>query len=188
MSLTTRRPHNRVCQKISQMKKKIDFGNLIVFLIDMQSGFIKNDAQKIDIVSNQMLVLEFCITKLIPVVVFEYLDQGRTIRNITRLLKNKNNGSIYFLEKIYDDAFLNPVTDKILKAYDIDTILLMGVNASYCVYETAKTALAKGYCVATSADLIAGYNSKRPECRGPSWYKKNTIFFDNHNMIIEAKK
>ncbi len=172
------------------MQRKTNFDNLVVLLIDMQIKFIQKDIEKVEIIPNQISVLEFCIPKQIPVVVFEYIGNGRTIKEITDVLKNKPSERVYYLQKQYNDAFYNPTLSKILKSFATKTILIMGINAGFCVYETTKTAIKKGYQVTTSKDLIAGYKSPKEKspCPCVSWYKKNTIFFDSHEKIIKKIK
>ena len=156
----------------------------------MQMKFIQNDIEKVEIIPNQISVLKFCVAKQIPVVVFEYLENGITIKEINDVLKKKKDAQVYYLQKKYDDAFYNPTLSKILKSFATKTILIMGINAGFCVYETTKTAIKKGYQVTTSKDLIAGYKSPKEKspCPCVSWYKKNTIFFDSHEKIIKKIK
>lgn len=172
------------------MERKISFDNIVVLLIDMQMKFIQNDIEKVEIIPNQISVLKFCVAKQIPIVVFEYLENGITIKEINDVLKKKQTAQVYYLQKKYDDAFYNPTLSKILKSFATKTILIMGINAGFCVYETTKTAIKKGYQVTTSRDLIAGYKSPKEKspCPGVSWYKKNTIFFDSHEKIIKKIK
>lgn len=172
------------------MQRKTNFDNIVVLLIDMQMKFIQNDIEKVEIIPNQISVLKFCVAKQIPVVVFEYLENGITIKEINDVLKKKKDAQVYYLQKKYDDAFYNPTLSKILKSFATKTILIMGINAGFCVYETTKTAIKKGYQVTTSRDLIAGYKSPKEKspCPGVSWYKKNTIFFDSHEKIIKEIK
>lgn len=164
--------------------------NLCVLLIDMQEDFVANNYRKIKIIPNQVRILEFCNANLIPIVIFECVGYGKTVEEITAVAENKLGNSVHFLEKKYDDAFSNPTLDCILKSFQAKTILIMGINAGFCVYETTQSALLKGYQVVTSRDLIAGYGSKifKPPCPGASWYQENTFFFDDHKRILKKIK
>ncbi len=172
------------------MGRKIDLENLCVLLIDMQEYFIANKYRKRKIIPNQVRILEFCNANLIPVVIFECVGYGKTVEEITATADNKSGNSVYFLEKKYDDAFSNPKLDSILDSFKTKTILMMGINAGFCVYETAKSALLREYQVVTSRDLIAGYRTKweKSPCPGASWYQENTILFDDHKRIIKKIK
>ncbi|MBP6855064.1 MAG: cysteine hydrolase [Candidatus Pacebacteria bacterium] len=172
------------------MGKEINLDNLLVLLIDMQEDFVANKYRKRKIIPNQVRILEFCNANLIPVVIFEFVGYGKTVEDITAVAENKSGNNVHFLEKKYDDAFYNPKLNSILESSRTKTILMMGVNAGFCVYETAKSAIENGYQVVTSRDLIAGYRTKweKSPCPGVSWYQENTLFFDDHKRILKKIK
>lgn len=169
------------------MGKKVTLSNTCAVLIDMQKDFIFNKPNKLKLIPSQVSILRFCVSNRIPIVIFEYVGYGNTAPEIKEAVKGKPGAHVYCLNKKYDDAFYKTELNKILVAHNTKNILIMGVNAGFCVYETTKSALENGYSVTTSKDLIAGYRSKinKSPCSNVLWYKKNTIFFDNHKIIIE---
>ncbi len=172
------------------MGRKIDLRGLCVLLIDMQDKFVEKNYRKMRIVPNQVRILEFCNANLVPIVIFEYAGFGKTIENIRSVVENRSGNNIHFLEKKYNDAFYNTKLDSLLETLKTKTILIMGINAGFCVYETTQSALFKGYQVVTSRDLIAGYRSKKHKspCTGAYWYQKNTLFFEDHKRIFKKIK
>jgi nicotinamidase-related amidase len=66
----------------------------------------------------------------------------------------------YVIEKTTYDGFTNPELDKILKRLGVKTIYESGVVTNICVYETARTALSKGYEVYIVQDAVSGLKSQ----------------------------
>lgn len=142
---------------------------LVVILIDMQQGFLDylNNEEQERIILNQMYVIRWCAQENIPIVVLEYKRRKRTIDILIEELESVKNLEI--IEKSHDDGFSNAELDYYLKKIGAKNLFLMGINASYCVKETAQGGIEKGYKIITSNDVIA--------CRGGdnsiSWYEEN---------------
>lgn len=161
-----------------------EVGHLAVLVIDMQEWFltaIEYD-EKLKEIPYQLEVLEYCKENNIPVFVLEYKNCGQTIK----LLKDKIDGlkDKTYVTKPYDDGFAQTDLAELLRKSSIDTVLLMGINASACVLSTAAGAVMSGFKVMTSKDLISD-----PRCyerdESVSWYKENGIYRDNYKDLLD---
>jgi len=130
--------------------------NLAVLLIDMQSGFI-NTEEKRKLIPNQISVLNQCFKKEIPVIIVEFEGEGKTDDALLKVVENNHTSACHKITKSVNDAFSEKELNNLLKKIKAKTLLLMGINACACVFETAVTAKRKGYELITSEDLIAGY-------------------------------
>ncbi len=73
----------------------------------------------------------------------------------TEIDKRINIKSNNIFSKGAPDAFSNSVLEEFLKKHRVNTIYLVGLDAEYCVYATAKGALKRGYNVSIIKDGIA---------------------------------
>lgn len=76
-------------------------------------------------------------------------NQGTEIDKRINIISNN------IFSKRFSDAFSNSNLDEFLNKNRVDTIYLVGIDAQYCVYATAKGALKHGYNVAIIKDGIA---------------------------------
>jgi len=170
------------------LRQQSRFESLAVLLIDMQDGFLDSLEKKL-LVPNQIQVLKFCKEKEIPVMVFEYKRFGRTTSSLVMELKNIPRKNVYWFEKTDNDAFSVSDFYFLLKRKKITKLLLMGINAAFCVFDTAKTAIRVGFTIMTSEDLIAGYKDEdgrfRAVCQDFSWFEANGIAKHDHKNIIK---
>jgi nicotinamidase-related amidase len=156
---------------------------LVVLLIDMQKTFVNNKEKKA-LIPRQIEILRACKNAGVPLIVVEYKDEGETLEPIKKEFAEFE--SIHKITKPLDDAFVGTMLEDLLQKIGAQKLLVMGVNACKCVYDTVSHAIQLGYEVALSNDLIAGY------CNGPGcepefrqdWYRKNTHFFENHTEIL----
>jgi isochorismate hydrolase len=91
----------------------------------------------------------------------------------------------HYMEKSGNSFFTNQNLDVMLKARNVERIVLTGLNAGACVLDTAKDALSKGYEVVTARDMIMPdyiFENNRPEAR---FYRENTIFFETHQEMLD---
>ena len=169
------------------MDQQLFLKDLAVLLIDMQDGFILGDPVKLSIIPSQISVLRFSKENNIPVIIFNYEKYGETTEALNEEIKKMGTKNLYFFIKKRNDAFSVLGFDSILKEKGVTKLFIMGINAGFCIYSTAKTAIEKGYKIITSADVIAGYTSefRTTECPGRSWYEENGIFKKDHRQIIE---
>lgn len=164
--------------------------SLVVLLIDMQDDFCKRmeSQRRQKLVSAQKLILRQCALRKIPLILIEYKGSGETIkelsdpiskvRNKARILKSTDNA---FPGDGHDCALNNT-----LKAIRARTLLVMGVNLSACVLDTAQSAIQLGYRVQTSRDIIA--NTNYPEWSSDwSWYEESGVLRDHKNLSIVSR-
>ncbi len=173
-------------QQILEYKvvKKGKIGNLAVLLIDMQECFLKNIdyEERMREIPYQIEVLDYCKEKSVPVFVLEYKNKGPT----TKVLKEKVDSleKKVYVTKSYDDGFTCTDLAEQLKVYNINTLLLMGVNATACVVATAYGALNAGFNIMTSKDLIADQSGLGSE-EGVRWYSTYGVHRDSYKDILD---
>lgn len=158
--------------------------NTAAVVIDMQPGFVDERPGVLELTANIVKVVEHFAKRKLPTVVLEYDPPtfGRTLEPI-RDSVGKVPQSEYF-HKHYDNGFTNEDLEPWLKDHDVKDVLLMGVNATACVQETGKGALACKLEVLTSEDLI---NDPEDWDSDPSkWYKKNGVFFPSYPELLVA--
>lgn len=167
--------------------------NTAVIIIDMQDFFLKNFPTPIsnELVEKQKRVILFCLRKKMPFILLEYkaggVFRGRTVSRIKKII---NNSVKEVLIKENNGGFTNTDLDKTLKNLNIGTLLLMGLNANGCVQDTAIGAIHRRYKVITSEGIIASSSRKDLSLskNNGNWFKKNTIFFKNHNDLVNYIK
>ena len=158
---------------------------IAALLIDMQKCFIEDlkQGEEEKIVPCQIKIIDdFCVKRGIPLIVLEYSGCGTTIR----LLRDKISEvpKLKIITKTNDDGFINTDLLSHLKTRGVDTLLLMGINADYCVRSTAKSAIRQGYKIVTSKKLIAGkpYHSRN---KSGDWYAQNGAFYADMDSLLE---
>jgi len=141
-------------------------------LVDMQKDFVcdlrRGDLERI--VPNQLYVIKRCNEMKIPIIVLEYFDFGKTIRRLRRkIVKNKKHT---FILKYHDSGFINTELNETLVSLNAKCIFIMGINAAFCVKDTARDAVNYGYEIITSADVISGMPD-HPRDDNIRWYRRN---------------
>ena len=151
-----------------------DLKNTAVILIDMQSGFIEDVEiiKRQEIIQGQIKILKECADKNIPVIVLEFRGQGKTIAILAHYLNMIS--VVKYITKSWNDEFYVTDLNKILQELGVKALILMGINAGYCVKATAESAIAHGYKIMTADDLIA--NSHYHKHDYPEWFMKNGMF------------
>jgi len=156
--------------------------NLALVLIDMQDSFIHIEERKI--IPNQIAILRLCKRNHVPVVIVEYIAEGRTVPRLLRETQKIPSDSLYKIIKEYDSAFVKTKLEEILESLSAQYLLITGVKACACVHQTVSDAVAKGFKIISASDLIAGYCNNCSPKREESWYKSTVIYFDNHKQIL----
>lgn len=157
-----------------------DSGNLAVVLIDMQKIFVKSlrygEANRI--VAKQLVVLKHCVKAKIPVVVLELGScfYGNTIEVLLEEAQKTPNFCVF--EKCYNSGFYKTKLDLYLRSIGVENLLLMGINADYCVKSTAEHAIHLGYQIITSNEVISGQDSHSRN-NSIDWFKSNGNCIDN---------
>ncbi len=153
--------------------------SLAVLLIDMQPSFLGkiSKKKKVGLVSRQIEVIRECARLDVPLIVLEYRNQGDTLielMNEVRLVPRNQ-----LIIKLYDDGFEGTDLNRILKGFSVKTLVLMGVNASYCVKKTALSAVGLGYKIITGDYLIDNTcRCCRHREKDRGWYMTNGVFHE----------
>jgi len=178
---TFQKPQQTLEEKVV---KKQSIGNLAVLLIDMQEWFLLGIEyeEKHREIPYQLEVLDYCKKNDIPVFVLEYKDCGPTVK----ILKDKVDSleKKTYIIKNHDDGFIDTDLAKELRRKNIDTVLLMGINASACVLSTASGAIIAGFKIMTSDDLIADPKSYG-ENESINWYEQNGIYREDYKDLLD---
>ncbi len=148
----------------------LDGRNLGVVLIDMDNHYTGNLKTSVmeDVVRQQRKVIRRCAEDDIFLVVNEgdatISDLAKEIEKVPRVFYPSTSDVPVFSE---------------LKKQNINTLLLMGVYASWCVRAFAENSLAAGFKIATARRLIADHKYRRDDLpkRGREWYSKHGTFY-----------
>jgi len=160
---------------------------LAVMLIDMQDYFIGKNREKEKLIPYQIEVLEFCKDHNVPVIVAEYYDRGPTTDKLQKALACLPQANVKTIIKKNDNAFEYTDLAFILEDLGTQYLLVMGINASACVLDTAKNAVNNGLKIITSKTLIAGVCSSCSTTATHSWYEQNGVYHENHESIFEPQ-
>ena len=151
------------CTSTSQLNQSSQAGDVDrsqfrkvgVLVIDMHDELLKNISPKElkQQLLSQLNVFNFCGQNGIPVFALEYAGWGSTTSILKERIDSLENK--IFITKVFDDGFDGTILENELKKQGVSTLLLMGINASFCVRLTAQGALDRGYKIMTAGDLIA---------------------------------
>jgi nicotinamidase-related amidase len=152
-----------------------EMGQWAVIVIDMQKCYLKgiHPDDRREIIENQLKIIEYCRLGDIPVVILEYKGDGKTIGKIKEAVQGVPRAR--YLTKSRNNGFSGTGLAEILHDWGIKNVLLMGINASYCVKETAKGALEAGFRIATSGALITNRKKER-RVKSASWFARNGAY------------
>jgi nicotinamidase-related amidase len=157
-----------------------------VLIIDMQDFFLAKfqPERKERLILNQLKVVDICITRNIPIIVIEFKDRGETIASLSNSLKSVS--TTFVITKEFNSGFRGTNLDEILRQRQVEEIVLMGINASGCVQDTAISALKRGFKIVTSAEVIASATERDKDLdTSRKWYPKKGIFLDNTEELIQ---
>lgn len=170
-------------------------------VVDMQTDFLKD----FQLIKREEMIIEQlkAIGELqgygIPMFVLEYKDHGETEERIRDAICYL--GKIEPIIKEKESGFSNKHLEKILDKLNARNIILMGINSSACVIETAKGAKQRKYQV-ISAETIMGDTYKIDNelqvivknIEGSTikesldWYNENTYLFANSERLCNYVK
>ncbi|MFH0951088.1 MAG: isochorismatase family cysteine hydrolase [bacterium] len=174
----------------ARLKKKLVQPDpaMAVILIDMQKNFVKKlkPEDKDRIIPKQIAIIRLCADKDIPLFVLEYKNEyeknGKTIPELKKeiakvpraeyIIKHENDGFSEFRLRCW------------LESYGITKLLLLGINADYCVKQTAESAIRLGYQIITSRDFIGG-QSDHSNDNSADWYKNNGLFLPTAEAVVK---
>jgi nicotinamidase-related amidase len=160
--------------------------NLAVIIIDMQDFFLEkftNEKRKV-LIENQSRVIAFCMTRKIPIIFVEYQGRGTTTAILQQAVKDVSDTEIVIKDS--NGGFTNTNLDEILHNKNVKNIVLMGINASGCVQDTAIGALHRGYQVITSRGVVASSTKRDSDLNtSKKWYSENGLFFEDTDGLID---
>jgi nicotinamidase-related amidase len=154
---------------------------LAILMIDMQTKFLADldPGERDKIIQGQLRLLEQAKALETLVINVRFAgDNGPTDqRLIDSWLRMTNKAPLL---KYKDDAFSVPTLNPFLQKRGVKTLVLAGINASFCVLETAKSAVLRGYEVHVADDLIADGRTLRdivqPSNKSQPWFVANGHF------------
>jgi nicotinamidase-related amidase len=159
------------------MEQQLPKENLAVLLMDTQAHFLNRRKKRL-LIPNQIKIIDMCKENNIPLIYFEYYNQGETISVLKEKIKELPKELVRRYIKYDDSAFSNINFVCWLELQPVKNLLLMGVNACACVYKTAQSAIEKGYNVFTSENLIAGYCWRKRCSHKKEWYIQNELYIN----------
>jgi len=150
-------------------------------IIDMQPHFLQNieKKEKRIMINSQIELIHYLSERGAPIIILEYLGDGKTIEEITKEIDFSKNEKP--LIKRIDDGFYHTGLHVLLKKHKSKNLILMGINAMSCVKATAEGALSrKGYKICTARNLIAEkekYTDKEMNHSIENYYSAVGTFF-----------
>lgn len=158
-------------ERFLKKEEDMEVGYDTVVLIDMQEDFIRNLRVGVEnLIKNQIKILRNCAMYDIPCAVLEYVGYGSTASVLAEELHSIRRCVTF--PKQSNSGFLNFALDPKLKLWGSSRLLLMGINAEYCVRATAWDAIRNGYEIVTAPELISGRPQDDPnDCI--NWYREN---------------
>lgn len=156
----------------------------VVFLIDVQRRYVDrlSERKKISMLKSQSRVLEHCVRKDVPLVVLDFLEGGEThheIRGCAMRVPRRLQ-----IKKLHNDGFDGTPLATELRKWMPEYLIMMGLNATACVYDTATSAVNLCYRLAVSPDLIGDMNSRWGNKFHRKWYTENSEYFQNHEELL----
>jgi nicotinamidase-related amidase len=158
---------------------------LAVVLVDMQTGFLDGTPVEYleQLLTSQTAILRWCGEHDVPVIVLEYGGNGPTIRVLEEVLTSVPR--VTRITKWGNDGFRGTALHERLTTLGIKSLVFMGVNASYCVWDTSRFATHLGYTVLTAEtltmDTFECLNSRLDEAL--DWYLENgTLVYSEREL------
>ena len=151
---------------------------LVALLIDMQDYYVRllTKATQEGIIAQQIRVIRTCAEKNVPLVVLEYRGCGRTIPILLDEIARVPR--VITIAKSHNDGFRGTRLHKVLRRFGAVELALMGINASSCVRDTAKSAVSLKYRVMTADDVIADEAGRDGRKKSRQWYEANGRFLE----------
>jgi len=131
----------------------------LLFVIDLQDRLLNAMSKPEKVIKNTIIMLQAAKVLNIPVLVTTQYKKG--LGDITPSIKELIT-DFTCIDKTEFNAFLNPGVDKFFKGIpaSIDTVLITGVEAHICVYQTAIAAKMKGFRPWVISDAISSRDKK----------------------------
>jgi nicotinamidase-related amidase len=171
----------------SQSKNHKTKPKTALIIVDSQYGFL-HDINRYELESesdNQVEIIRFAKQNNFPIYVLELKNKGKTRKKIRKEISNYPYTKI---TKPHGSGFDKTNLDDLLKDQDIENVILMGVNASICVLQTAKDASRKDYRVLTSSDIIQDATYFAAKNESLDQYQNLGKLFRTHEDLIDYLK
>ena len=188
-------------------QEKLEMDNLAVLVVDMQDYFLRGSflermgehtSEIEEELPYQLEILKAAKSKQLPIFVVEYADDwntryGATTEKIQRELQSYQG--VQTLKKSTDDAFESTDLVQRLDEKRVQRLIIMGVNASSCVLETAVSAEDYGFEILTSRQVISDVQfpervKQIPEYEeygeSAEWYRKYGTLFPLYLGLLEV--
>ncbi len=164
--------------------------SLAVLLVDMQ-GHLTRTLEKtvLDaLLSNMFRIIEHCKRHDIPIIVIEGFNPGLDDEeHVLGCLQDALEGAslVRVIEKQGSpDPFSNPALEAHLRSLGTQRVLASGIFASYCMLHGCRSAVARGYEVITSDDLMADAPDMVREPWRTDWYREACSFGPGWERLI----
>jgi len=165
-------------KKYLRISKKNSPRKVAGVLIDMQECYLRYHtlAKRKVLIRSQYQTIDFLSKNNSPIAVLEFVkDDGRTL-TIPELETKIEDILHEYFPKEDTSGFTNPDLLTRLREWEVEHLILMGINSSFCVKYTAIDALKQGFSISTSKDLISDSQYfLHPE----KWFKRNCFYYTN---------
>jgi hypothetical protein len=130
----------------------------VFVVVDIQGNLYQAMYNKETLLANNRKLIKGAAVLGLPVILTEQINIGSTIPEILELLPN-----ITPIEKSSFSCCKEAPFMEALKALDAKQVILSGIEAHICVYQTAIDLIAKGFKVYLAADAIASRTAENKE-------------------------
>ncbi|MBX2866935.1 isochorismatase family protein [Candidatus Kaiserbacteria bacterium] len=157
-----------------------------VALIDMQEGFVDrlSDSDYETLVESQICLVQECMKTKTPLFLMETREYGSMIDVLNREI-DRDASNVAILSKRGEDGLDNLTSQLWLAHFGIDTLILTGMSASFCVLETAQSLVHFGYRIVTADNLIMNGWTRNPEYREhPDYLTKHQGWYTEHGVYF----
>ncbi|MBS3117755.1 isochorismatase family protein [Candidatus Woesearchaeota archaeon] len=120
-----------------------------------------------------------------PLIALEYQGKGRTTKRLREIIQEVKRH--IFIEKDSDDGFTSGTLENLLRKWDVKFLLITGINAAFCVKETAEGAVLRGINIITARQLISDrrYQSIR---YAEEWFEENGTYFQDYETLLQTMR
>jgi nicotinamidase-related amidase len=130
----------------------------VLIVVDMQVNLARAMDDRTFLVENHQKLLKGALVLGVPVIVTEQIPLGPTIPEIAELLPSLAAITKQSFSCCAEDRFMNAV-----RAVNRRHILITGIEAHVCVYQTAMDLMAMGYEVHLTADAVSSRTARNRE-------------------------
>lgn len=158
-----------------------------LIIIDMQNFFLKHMSpkNKKTLIEKQLTVIRACRKANLPIIALEYACLGIPRGHIVAKLHEASRPQVTIVKQ-KNGGFTQTNLDQILKDWGVGEVVLIGINGSGCVQDTAIGALHRNYKVVTCLETMANTwrNDLKLTDRNTKWYQANTRLFQTTDELI----